>query len=48
MTFAYVHGAGLPWGRSFRRLLERSFSEVRTSPVVWRNLPPAIVYRCRK
>lgn len=48
VTFAYVHGAGLPWGRHFRWLLEGDFSEVRSSPVVWRNLPPAFVYRCSK
>jgi phospholipid N-methyltransferase len=47
-TFAYLHGTGLPWGRHFRSLLEGDFSEVHTSPVVWRNVPPAIVYRCRK
>jgi len=47
-TFAYVHAAWLPPGRRFRRLLESHFSKVRTTPLVWLNLPPAFVYRCEK
>jgi len=47
-TFAYVHGTRLPVGRRFRGLLGQTFSDVRSSPIVWRNLPPALVYRCRK
>ncbi len=47
LAFAYVHAAWFPSARDFRRQLHRHFSEVVTSPVVWRNLPPAIVYRCR-
>ncbi|MEM9703536.1 MAG: methyltransferase domain-containing protein [Planctomycetota bacterium] len=47
-TFAYVQGAVLPAGRRFRALLGERFSEVRKSPVVWRNAPPAFVYRCVK
>ena len=47
-TFAYVHASWLPPARRFRSKLERRFSDVITTPVVWRNLPPAFVYRCRK
>jgi phospholipid N-methyltransferase len=47
-TFAYSHAAWLPQARRFRDLLDSRFSEVETSEVVWRNLPPAFVYRCRK
>jgi len=47
-TFAYLHAAWLPPGRSFRRLLESRFPRVEISAVVWRNLPPAFVYRCQK
>lgn len=47
-TFAYLHGLLLPSGIRFRRKLEQYFSEVRTSPVVWSNIPPALVYWCRK
>lgn len=35
-------------GRRFRSLLEERFSEVRATPVIWRNFPPAFVYRCSK
>ena len=47
-TFAYSHAAWMPPARRFRELLDSRFSEVRTSKVVWRNVPPAFVYRCRK
>ena len=47
-TFAYSHAAWLPPGRRFRELLESRFKHVETSKVVWRNTPPAFVYRCRK
>lgn len=47
-TFAYVHAAWLPPGRRFRRLLESRFARVVRSRIVWRNLPPAFVYRCEK
>ncbi|MEM1068216.1 MAG: methyltransferase domain-containing protein [Planctomycetota bacterium] len=45
-TFAYWQGVVLPAGIRFSRLLNESFSTVQKSPTVWRNLPPAFVYRC--
>jgi phosphatidylethanolamine/phosphatidyl-N-methylethanolamine N-methyltransferase len=48
LTFAYVHGTWLPPGRRFRQKLSRYFSEVVRSRVVWKNLPPAYVYVCRR
>lgn len=47
-TFAYLHAAWLPTARHFRKRLEASFARVSVSPVVWRNVPPAFVYRCRR
>ena len=47
LTFAYIQGLLLPAGQRFRRQLRESFSEVTTSATVWRNLPPAFVYRCK-
>ncbi len=47
-TFAYVHAVYLPEARRFRRRLERLFTTVEISPVVWLNLPPAFVYQCTK
>lgn len=47
-TFAYLHGLPLQAGRRFRGLLIENFRSVETSPVLWRNLPPAIVYHCQK
>ncbi len=46
-TFAYWQGVVLPAGQRFSKLLRSTFGEVRRSPTVWRNLPPAFVYRCR-
>jgi phospholipid N-methyltransferase len=48
VTFAYVQGVLLPAGQRFRKMLSRYFSDVTTSRIVWRNLPPAFVYRCRQ
>jgi phospholipid N-methyltransferase len=46
VAFAYVHAAWLPTSRRFRSRLLRSFHEVSTTPIVWRNVPPAFVFRC--
>jgi len=45
-TFAYLSGLLLKRGRQFRKKLTERFTVVRQSRVVWRNLPPAFVYRC--
>ncbi len=45
-TFAYWQGVALPAGRRFARRLRDQFSSVERSPTVWKNLPPAFVYRC--
>lgn len=45
-TFAYLQGLALPAGQRFARWLGSNFSQVKKSPIVWRNLPPAFVYRC--
>ena len=46
-TFSYVHACWLPRARRFRDRLENYFAEVKTSRTVWRNVPPAFVFRCR-
>ena len=48
LAFAYVHAAWFPSSRRFRGLLTRYFHRLETTPIVWRNLPPAIVFRCWK
>ncbi len=48
VTFAYLQGLMLPAGRRFRRKLNKYFSEVTCGRTVWLNLPPALVYRCRR
>lgn len=47
-TFAYLQGFMLRGAHRFRTKLKSKFSRVSTSKVVWRNLPPAFVYRCVK
>lgn len=47
-TFTYLHARWLPTARKFRALLKTQFSQVQHSPVVWRNMPPAFIYRCKR
>ena len=47
-TFAYRHGMALAAARRFRRTLHATFAEVLLTPTVWRNMPPAFVYVCRR
>jgi phospholipid N-methyltransferase len=47
-TFAYLHGMSLSAARRFRRTLRSTFDEVLVSSTVWRNVPPAFVYICRR
>ena len=47
-TFAYVHGLTLGAARRFRATLRATFDEVVVSGIVWRNVPPAFVYVCRR
>ncbi len=47
-TFAYWQGLLLPAAHRFRKRLDHYFTEITTSPTVWRNLPPAFIYRCRR
>ena len=48
VTFAYAHGLALRPARRFATLLPNYFTRVAKSSVVWLNVPPAIVYRCRR
>ncbi|MEJ2886219.1 class I SAM-dependent methyltransferase [Actinomycetospora aeridis] len=45
VQFAYRWTAWAAPARALREELGECFAEVETSPVVWRNLPPAVVYR---
>jgi phosphatidylethanolamine/phosphatidyl-N-methylethanolamine N-methyltransferase len=47
-TFAYLHGMTLSAARRFRETLRATFEEVLVSSTVWRNMPPAFVYVCRR
>jgi len=47
-TFTYVHSQALSGSKRFASLLRDYFTTVTRSPVVWLNLPPAFVYRCRR
>lgn len=47
-TFAYLHGMAIPAAQRFRATLRAQFEEVLVSATVWRNLPPAFVYVCRR
>ncbi len=47
-TFAYLHSRWFPQAKHFTALLQATFRRVETSPVIWWNLPPAIIYHCFK
>lgn len=47
-TFAYIHALSFPEAKAFRSLLQKNFPHIKTSRIIWNNLPPAIVYSCRK
>ena len=48
VTFAYIHGLALPPAKRFANLLQKYFGSVSKSGIIWRNVPPALVYRCRR
>ena len=48
VAFAYSHARYYPTTLRFRKLMFREFARVETTPIIWRNLPPAYVYRCRR
>ena len=43
-TYMYLQSTLLPTGQRFKEQLRTRFGELFRTPVVWRNLPPAIVY----
>jgi phospholipid N-methyltransferase len=47
VTFTYVHALALPMSKRFANHLQRYFASVSRSHVIWRNVPPALVYRCQ-
>src|SRR3989344_2899867 len=46
VTYSYLHGLLFPSGRRFRNLLNQHFPNIQKK-MVWKNVPPAIVYECR-
>ncbi len=48
VTFAYLQGLLLPAAWALRRRLRQVFASVSHTRIVWRNLPPAFAYVCRK
>ncbi len=48
VTFGVLTGLLFPASYLFARMLPDYFSEVSRSPIVWRNIPPAYIYRCRR
>ncbi len=48
VTFAYLSGIILPSAKRFRNILNKKFRNVNKTRTVWKNLPPAFVYYCKK
>lgn len=47
-AFTYLQALPMRRARTFRQLLHFYFDEVITTRIVWRNLPPAVTYVCRR
>lgn len=47
-TIAYVQALGMASARRFRDRLDETFDEVVLTRTVWRNVPPARFYLCRR
>lgn len=45
-TFAYILPS--PTGKAFRSKIFKLFNKVRISKIIWENVPPAVVYYCKK
>ncbi len=48
LTYAYLQDLLLPNGIRFKKLLNKFFSQVNKTEIVWKNLPPAFIYHCIK
>ncbi|WP_433509311.1 hypothetical protein ACQP2T_35780 [Nonomuraea sp. CA-143628] len=48
VELAYVHARWTPPARRLLRSMRSRFDEVVISRTVWANLPPALVYYCRR
>ena len=46
VTFAYLQGLVLPAAGMLRRRLKAQFAAVKTTKIIWRNVPPAFAYVC--
>ena len=48
ITYSYVHTFVLPSQIRFRKILRKIFKETRISNIVWANIPPAVVIKCKR
>ena len=46
VAFGYAHASRFPTSLRFRKQLLANFKHVERTRIVWRNLPPAFIYRC--
>lgn len=46
VAFTYLHAAWFPTTRRFKKRLQKHFSNISVTSIVWRNLPPAYVFKC--
>ncbi len=47
-TYAYIQGKIMPGGLNIKKLLKKHFNTVESSKTIWKNIPPAFVYKCVK
>jgi len=46
VTFAYLQGLVMPAAGMLRKRLKSQFSAIKTTKIIWRNIPPAFAYIC--
>lgn len=47
LTYAYLHGLVLPSAIRFKKLLKKNFKTFTQSKIIWKNLPPVIIYHAK-
>lgn len=48
ITYAYLHTKLMPSHKRFVKMLRKKFKTIISSPVVWLNVPPAYIIKCKK
>lgn len=48
LTFTYIQSPLLASWKKFEKLLNKKFKNIEKSKIIWKNIPPAFIYICKK